>query len=65
MIRKADRDLKNTWAARFAALPTPARLALRLALLDLRADGRLLESGRRVRGPSGALDIGLRERRSL
>ena len=38
MIRNADRNLKAAWRARFAALPTPARLALRAALLDLRAD---------------------------
>ena len=38
MIRNADRDLKAAWRARFKALPTPARLALRAALLDLRAD---------------------------
>ena len=38
MIRKADRDLKTTWRARFAALPPPARRALKAALMDLRAD---------------------------
>lgn len=38
MIRKADRDLKTACRARFAALPPPARAALRGALLDLRAD---------------------------
>lgn len=38
MIRKADRDLKTAWRARFTALPPPARRALKAALLDLRAD---------------------------
>lgn len=38
MIRKADRDLKTAWRSRFASLPPPARIALRAALLDLRAD---------------------------
>ena len=38
MIRKADLDLKTAWQTRFAALPTPARRALKAALLDLRAD---------------------------
>ena len=38
MIRKADRQLKNAWRTRFAALPPPARRALKAALLDLRAD---------------------------
>ena len=38
MIRRADRDLKTAWRTRFAALPAPARAALRAALLELRAD---------------------------
>ena len=38
MIRNADQDLKTAWRARFKSLPTPARIALRAALLDLRAD---------------------------
>ena len=38
MIRKADNELKRAWRERFAALPLPARIALKDALLDLRAD---------------------------
>ena len=38
MIRQADRQLKQRWRNRFAALPPPARAALREALLDLRED---------------------------
>ena len=38
MIRKADKQLKALWLARFEALPPAARRALREALLDLRAD---------------------------
>lgn len=38
MIHQADRDLKSTWAARFAALPPEARQALRACLSDLRVD---------------------------
>lgn len=38
MIRQADSDLKATWRARFDELPPSARLALRTALMDLRAD---------------------------
>lgn len=38
MLRNADRDLKAAWRSRFAALPPPARAAMRAALLDLRAD---------------------------
>lgn len=37
-IRKGDAALKAAWGKRFAALPAPARHALKLALLDLRAD---------------------------
>lgn len=37
-IRSADDALKRTWLARFRDLPPPAREALRLCLLDLRAD---------------------------
>ena len=38
MIRKGDKALKALWRERFAALPAPARQALRACLLDLRAD---------------------------
>ena len=38
MIRKADKELKQLWQARFAALPIEARGALQQALLDLRGD---------------------------
>lgn len=38
MIRRADRELKAAWRERFAALPQGARIALRDALLELRAD---------------------------
>ena len=38
MIRRADKQLKARWAARFEALPPEARQALRAALLDLRKD---------------------------
>ena len=37
-IRQGDRDLKAAWRDRFAALPAPARDALRAALRDLRED---------------------------
>lgn len=38
MIRRADQELKAAWQARFAALPAPARHALRDCLLALRED---------------------------
>lgn len=38
MIRRADQELKAAWQARFAALPAPARAALRDCLLTLRED---------------------------
>ena len=38
MIRRAHSELKRRWRARFSALPLDARLALRAALLELRAD---------------------------
>lgn len=38
MIHEADRTLREAWSERFAALPAPAREALRLALVDLRSD---------------------------
>ena len=37
-IQRADRALKAAWRTRFHALPPCAREALRLCLLDLRAD---------------------------
>ena len=38
MLRQADKQLKARWAERFAALPEPARQALREALLELSED---------------------------
>ena len=38
MIRQADKQLKERWRERFAALPEPACQALRDALLDFRQD---------------------------
>ena len=38
MIHEGDKALKARWAARFNALPPAARVALREALMDLRAD---------------------------
>jgi hypothetical protein len=38
LIREADKQLKTMWKQRFAMLPADARLALRLALLDLRTE---------------------------
>lgn len=38
MIHEADKTLKATWHRRFKALPPESRLALRDALLALRAD---------------------------
>ena len=39
-IRSADRQLRELWADRFAALPPEARQALAGALEDLRRDAR-------------------------
>ena len=39
-IRSADHTLKIRWSERFSALPADARAALRVALLDLRAEAR-------------------------